>query len=240
MVVTALAIYLLGQFNILDLNPNYWGLPIAASMLVVSFILIYVLDLSLEDLGLQFSKETLWMHILAFCLLGLFVIVSMYLVGFKSVMDLKNMGLYSLLFFTVAAIADELYFRGIIYRLLQTWDEKTALFGSSLIYGIWTIPVGYIEIFVTLHITSSLSLPLGPMERIVFALALGSIRYSSRMIYLAIPAHIMINMHNYIFVAADASAEIISLSYILLLVIIALLIYITYLIDKKNAKLAKS
>ena len=230
MVATALAIYLL------RIDPKYWGLPIAASMLLVSFIIIYVLDLSLEDLGLTFSHDTIYMHILAFFLLFMYSIITIYLIGFDTVAKLNTIDLYNILFFTVAAIADEVYFRGIIYRLLQIWDEKTAFFGSSLIFGIWTIPVGYIEIFVTLNISSSLSLPLGPMERITFALALGSIRYSSRMIYLCIPAHIMINLHNYIFVAANASAEVISVSYILLILIIVLLVYLTYLMGLKKKK----
>lgn len=235
MVVTALFLYLISVF-IIPIRSSYWGLPIAASMLIGNFILIYILGLSYEELGLKYTKETLLMHIFGFTLLLAYSIATIYLIGFSIFSKLGNLMIYEILFFTIAAFADEIYFRGIIYGLLQVWDEKTAFLGSSLIYGFWTIPVGYTEIFVALLINPSVPLPLGPMERILFALSLGAIRYSSKMIYLAIPAHIIINLHNYLFVAGNASAEIITISYFILLVVIGILIYASEFIKKRSAQ----
>ena len=235
MVVTALLLYLISEF-IAPINSSYWGLPIAGSMLLGNFILIYILGLSYEELGLKYTQENLLIHVFGFLLLLVFSVGTIYLIGFSVVNKLSYLLIYDLLFFTTAALADEIYFRGIIYGLLQVWDEKTAFIGSSIIYGFWTIPVGYTEIFVTLAIIPSLPIPLGPMERILFALSLGAIRYSSKMIYLAIPAHIIINFHNYLFVVGNAQAQLIVISYLFLLLAVVILLYINELVKKRSTK----
>ena len=238
MVIITLLLYIFSTL-ITPINSEYWGLPIEISLLLVTFILIYVLHLSYEELGLKYSKDTVIMHILGFLLVASYAVITIYLIGFDKISELENLTVYNLLFFTVAAFAEELYFRGIIYRLLQVWDEKTAFLGSSLIYGIWTIPVGYIEIFVALKITSSLGIPLGQMERIIFALSLATIRLSSRMIYLCIPANIIVNLHNYLFVANNTPTELITFTYIIFLIIIGLFLYIDYLIKKRKNQTKK-
>lgn len=217
------------------LNRDYWGLPIATSMLLGNFILIYILNLSYDELGLKYEKDHLPLHVIGFLLILAYSFVTIYITGIKSFNSLTKEVWYTVLFFIIAAFSDEIYFRGIIYRLLEVWDDKTAFIGSSFIYGLWTIPVGALPLTLAL-LTLPLPFQLGPIERIVIGLALGVLRYTSKMILLIIPLHIIFYIQNDLIVNNNVPAYLIIFSYMLLLVVIGLIIYIQIEFSKRMDK----
>jgi hypothetical protein len=232
MVLTALILF------ILNIDPNYWGLPISTSMLLGNLILIYVFNMSKKELGLSYEKSTIFLHIFGFFLLLLVSIISTYTAGIKNINTLTRQVLYDILFFTVVALSDEIYFRGIIYRIIQVWDEKSAFIGSSLIYGFWTIPVGSFSLAIAFSLVLPLPIPVGAIERIILGLAFGVIRYTTKMIFLIIPYHIIINAQNSIIETNQAQIPIL-IGYILLLVVIGILLYVDDVIKKKQIQSKK-
>lgn len=232
MVVTALATYIVG------LEKRYWGLPIATSMLIGNFILIYALELNYDDLGLKIHRETMPLHIFAFFLLLLYSIITFYITGIRTVQGITNQGLYYFSFFTIAALSDELYFRGIIYNLLQVYDDKTAFIGSSFIYGYWWIPVGELPLTLAIALTLPIPIPIGPLERILIGIAFCVIRYTSKMILLALVYHIVFYVQNELIVQNHVAGNLILASYVLLVAVIAIILLTHNIIESRFQKKA--
>ena len=224
LVVTALVLL------VLSVQPVNWVLPITITMLLGNFVIIYTFHLSYEELGLSLKKESILMHTFGFILLVVFVLLSLLIANVDIKEELLKFSWVDILAFTIAALADEIYFRGIIYRLLEVWDEKTAFVGSSLIFGFWTIQVGYFLILPS---------ALTPIERIIFALGLSALRYTSKMIFLTIPAHIVINVHNAIMQSTGVSNQLALLSYVLLLIAIGILLGSSEYVERRKEKGSK-
>ena len=239
MVFTALI--LAGFTYFLGLNTIYWGLPIAASMLIGNFILIYILKLNYRDLGLEFHREKLYLHIFGFLLLIVYSIITLALAGIKNFSVITNEGLYNVFFFTIAALSDELYFRGILYHLLEVWDEKTAFFGSSFIFGIWWIPVGELPLTLAFALTLPLPIPVSQLERILIGLSFCAIRYTSKMIFLTIPFHIILYIQNELIGQLIQHNQVqgvyVLWSYFLLCIVIAILVFVNYYSEKKSKEM---
>lgn len=85
---------------------------------------------------------------------------------------------WSLLGYLVVAFAEEVYFRGILYRLLsRSYSGRSAVLGSSLLFAAFHLPQG---------LAALLRLPTGFLW--------ASIRYSSGMILLLVfPVHFAYN-----------------------------------------------
>jgi membrane protease YdiL (CAAX protease family) len=154
-------------------------LLVNVTFLAACAILVRLFRVSSEDIGLKILPSHLKRHAvlgtvtlilyLAFCVLG---------VRISGLRPITSATVWSLLGCLVVAIAEEVYFRGILYRLLSwRYSGRTAVLGSSLLFAAFHLRQGPAAL---------LRLPTG--------LLWGSIRYSTGMIFLLVfPVHFAYN-----------------------------------------------
>ena len=165
------------------INPDslYWGLFLTTGQLIATLFLVKYLNLSKEDLGLDYNKSKFSLHILSISSLILVVFLVKYLVeGVQSVNEISFPVIYYFFFYTVVATTEELYFRGVLYHILESWSKYAALLGSSVVFGLFHIRSGIYVVIIM----------------IFTGLSFAVVRYVSGMILLLIPFHLVFNFQS--------------------------------------------
>jgi membrane protease YdiL (CAAX protease family) len=159
---------------------NFSNLVINLFFLAGCISLIPIFKFTQESLGLKIIKENLRWHVfvsmLIFILYILYYILIIRITGLRGFNSNTASGLLTYL---VVAIAEELYFRGMLYAFFQSrYSGRAALVVSSILFGLFHARDG-IAAIITRTFTGWLW---------------GSVRYSSSMIFLLIfPIHFTYN-----------------------------------------------
>lgn len=135
---------------------------------------------SREDMGLQVIKQSTRRHgILSLVVFGLYGLFYLLVIRISSLKPFSSTSAWGLLAYLVLALAEELYFRGLLYRVFEKrFSARTALIATSLLFGFFQMRQGL----------------RGILLRTFSGWLRGSVRYSSGMIFLLIfPIHLMYN-----------------------------------------------
>jgi len=159
---------------------GYGNLIVNLFFLAGVVVLVRLFRFTAEDLGLKVIKERMWRHVALS--LTVFVLYMLFYVFFIRIAVLKPFSadtFWGLLTYLVVVIAEELYFRGVLYSFLEKrFSAKTALVVSSILFGLF-------------HAQQGLR---GIISRTFTGWLWGSIRYSTGMIFLLIiPVHFAYN-----------------------------------------------
>jgi membrane protease YdiL (CAAX protease family) len=163
-----------------DLDQTFSNLTINLFFLAAIIGLISLFKPSRIGLGVQVIKAQMGRHVvislLVFALYLLFYIVAIRISVLKPFTPAIGWGLLSHL---IIVIAEELYFRGLLYGFIQRrFSARAALIVSSVLFGLFHVQQGLRGI-ITKTFTGWLW---------------GSVRYSSNMIFLLIfPIHFAFN-----------------------------------------------
>jgi membrane protease YdiL (CAAX protease family) len=159
---------------------DYSPVLINTVFLAVCVGLIRLLSLSAEDIGLKLLKDRLPWHI-AICLVIFASYMAFYLfaVRISSLRPISSKTAWGMLNYLVVAFAEEIYFRGICYSVVQKrYSGRAALLVSTLLFGLVHVRQG-----------------LGMIPKFFTGWLWGTVRYSSGMIYLLIiPIHFAYNV----------------------------------------------
>jgi membrane protease YdiL (CAAX protease family) len=111
--------------------------------------------------------------------LTLYIFFYIFIIRISSLKPISASTIWGLITFWVVVIAEELYFRGILYAFIEKrFSAKTALIATSIIFGFF-------------HASQGMS---GFVSRSFTGWLWGSVRYSSKMIFLLIfPIHFVYN-----------------------------------------------
>jgi len=142
--------------------------------------LLRVFNFSREDLGLNVIKEkTRWHVIASLAIFGFYLLFYISVIHISSLKPISANTVWGLLTYLVVAVTEEIYFRGMLYGFFEKrFSAKTALIFSSLLFGIF-------------HARQGLE---GILSRTVTGWLWGSVRYSSKMIFLLVfPVHFAYN-----------------------------------------------
>lgn len=159
---------------------DYGNLVVNLSFLAATIGLWRVFQFSPEELGLQVNRGQMGWHVLLS--LGIFLLYLLFYIFAIRISALKPFSAstaWGVVTYFVVAIAEELYFRGMLYGFLQRhFSAKTALIVTSLLFGLF-------------HAQQGLG---GMVSRTFSGWLWGSVRYSSGMIFLLIfPVHFAYN-----------------------------------------------
>jgi membrane protease YdiL (CAAX protease family) len=195
------------------INPDnlYWGLFLTTGQLIATIILIRYLSLSKQDLGLTYHRSNMFMHVITILVLIFIVLIVKYFVeGVQSINNISFEVIYFFLFYSVVAITEELYFRGVLYHVLESWSPLVALIGSSIIFGLFHVRSGLTVVFIMTFT----------------GLSFAVVRYMSNMIYLLIPFHLLFNFQSVLFIFNDSTdiSGVLYLGLSILMVVIFILI----------------
>ncbi len=185
-VVFAVPLLLLLPLNVAGwIDPDV-GKPVAnAAWLIACLWFVFRRRLSASDLGLKVVKELLPQHVA----IGLFLLafyLSFYIFviqisGLRPVSAKTGLGVVNYL---LVAFVEEIYFRGAWYGILQNrFSSRTALIVSTLLFG-------------AVHLSEG----LGALPQFFMGFLFGSVRYSTRMIFvLILPLHFIYNVVWFLF-----------------------------------------
>jgi membrane protease YdiL (CAAX protease family) len=155
---------------------NYDYLIVNLFFLVGCILTIHNLNYSKEDIGLRMIAKNLKNHILFSLMIFSFYIFIIKISGLR---PYTVRTIWSLITFAVVVLAEEIYFRGIIYKFIEKrYSDTIALIVSSIIFGLF-------------HLSQGLG---GAVSKIFSGWLWSSIRYSTGMIFLLIfPVHFTYN-----------------------------------------------
>ena len=142
--------------------------------------LLGVFKFTREDLGLRIVKEKMRFHVItSLAIFTLYMLFYFIVIRISSLKPISATTVWGLLTYLVVVVAEELYFRGMLYGFFEKrFSAKTALIFSSLLFGIF-------------HARQGLE---GILSRTVTGWLWGSVRYSSKMIFLLVfPVHFAYN-----------------------------------------------
>jgi membrane protease YdiL (CAAX protease family) len=145
----------------------------------IGFIRAY--KFSREDLGLKVVKEQMrWHVIISLVIFGLYMLFYIFVIQISNLKPFSANTTWGLLTYFVVVFAEELYFRGVLYGFLEKrFSARIALIVTSILFGL-------------LHGRQGLS---GILSKTFTGWLWGSVRYSSRMIFLLIfPIHFAYNV----------------------------------------------
>ena len=166
---------------LLGLNQtDYSNLIINLFFLLVGVVLVFIFKFSREEVGLGLIKEQAKQHVILSLVISIFYVLFYIFVIHVSALKPLSASMYQgLLTYLVVVLAEELYFRGLLYRFFEIrFSARTALIVSSLLFGLF-------------HAQQGLS---GMVSRTFAGWLWGSVRYSTGMIFLLIfPIHFMYN-----------------------------------------------
>lgn len=166
---------------LLGLNGTDAGNFIAnAVFLLVVFSLIPIYRFSAEELGLKIIKTKWGFHVaVSLAIFAGYLLIYIFVIRISGLRPVDTGTIWGLVTYAVVVLAEEIYFRGILYRFLEKrFSRITALIGSSIVFGI-------------IHATQGLG---GMVSRAFSGWLWGSVRYSSGMIFLLIfPIHFAYN-----------------------------------------------
>ena len=159
---------------------DYSNVLINVVFLLACVGLIRVLSLSAEDTGLKIAKDRLAWHV-AICLSIFFCYMLFYIfaIHISSLRPILSKTTWGILNYLVVAFAEEIYFRGILYGVVQKrFSGRVALVASTLLFGLVHFRQG-----------------LGMLPKFFTGWLWGSVRYSTSMIFLLIiPVHFAYNV----------------------------------------------
>ena len=159
---------------------DYSNLVINLFFLMAGILLMRTFEFSKEDVGLKVFPAQMKAH--TFLSLGIFVLYLLFYIFVIRISSLKPFStamLWGLLTYLVVVVAEELYFRGILYAFIQKrFSERAALVVSSLVFGLF-------------HASQGLR---GILLQTATGWLWGSVRYSTGMLFLVIfPIHFAYN-----------------------------------------------
>ncbi|MBI5934836.1 MAG: CPBP family intramembrane metalloprotease [Chloroflexi bacterium] len=172
------AVTVLLNFDQENYNSN---LVINLFFLTACIGLLCVFKFSRGELGLKIVKEKIRWHVIAsLAVFSLYMLFYVFVIRISSLKPISANTVWGLLTYLVVVIAEELYFRGMVYGFFKKrFSGKTALIVSSLLFGIF-------------HASQGLE---GILSRTITGWLWGSVRYSSKMIFLLIfPIHFAYNV----------------------------------------------
>jgi len=147
-------------------------------LVVLSIIPLY--RFSLDELGLKIIKAKWGFHVaVSLAVFAGYLLMYIFVIRISGLRPVDPGTIWGLITYAVVVMAEEIYFRGILYRFLEKrYSDITALIGSSVFFGL-------------LHATQGVR---GVVSRAISGWLWGSIRYSTGMILLIIfPIHFTYN-----------------------------------------------
>lgn len=156
------------------------NLLVNAAFLLAVLLLIPVFKFSAQQLGLKLDTSQLGFHIFTAMVIVLgYILFYILVIRISNLKSIDSVMIIDLLTYLVVVVAEELYFRGQVYSLIEKrFSAPAALIVSSLLFGIFHARQGLSGI-ITKTITGGLW---------------GSVRYATGMIYLLIiPVHFAFN-----------------------------------------------
>ena len=155
----------LNQTNINNLIVNLF-------FLLACIVLIRIFKFSLEDMGLKLIKSQIKNHVLLSLGISTFYILFyIFVIRISGLRPLSLGAFWSLLTYLIVVIAEELFFRGILYGFIQErFSSRIALIATSIIFGLF-------------HASQGLR---GIVSKTFTGWLWGSVRYSTGMIFLLI------------------------------------------------------
>ena len=143
-------------------------------------ILVKLFRISAEDIGLKVIKDQMQIHvILSLAIFTFYILFYISIICISMVKPFSSNTLWGLLTYLIVVIAEETYFRGVLYSFFdKRFSAKTALIVSSILFGFF-------------HAQQGLR---GVISRTFTGWLWGSVRYSTGMIFLLIvPVHYAYN-----------------------------------------------
>lgn len=159
---------------------QYANLIVNLFFLAATGILFRILDYSKKDVGLEIIPGKVNAHVfLSLAAFSIYLLFYIFVIRISGLRPVDAGMIWGLITFAVVVLAEEVYFRGILYRFLERrFSGITALIGSSVIFGLF-------------HATQGVR---GIVSRAVSGWLWGSVRYSTGMIFLLIiPVHFAYN-----------------------------------------------
>jgi membrane protease YdiL (CAAX protease family) len=173
-----------GAYGILSLlglaQEDYSNLIINTALLIACVALIRGLNLSAQDIGLKIIKERLaWHGAICLAIFLLYMLYYVFVVRISALRPISSQTGWGMLNYLVVVFAEEIYFRGICYGLIQKrYSGGAALLVSTLLFGLVHARQG-----------------LGMLPKFFTGWLWGSVRYSTGMIFLLIiPIHFAYNV----------------------------------------------
>lgn len=177
-VALALGVATTMLLNISQTNAS--NLVINLFFLAACIGLISALNFSRTDLGLQIKKSHVQRHLLiSLAVFGVYMLFYIFAIRISALKPFTPTIVWGLLTNLVVVLAEELYFRGLLYGFIEKrFSGKVALVVTSLLFGLF-------------HARQGVS---GIVSKLFTGWLWGSVRYASGMIFLLIfPIHYAFN-----------------------------------------------
>jgi len=184
---------------------------------------IRLFGLSREDVGLKILPRRLTSHVgLCFVIFTMYCLYYVFAVRISGLRPLTSTTMWGLLNYIVVAFAEEIYFRGLCYRIIeQRYSGRTAIFVSGLLFGLVHFRQG-----------------LGMLPKLFTGWLWGSVRYATGMIFLLIfPIHFAYNSAWLLFHGNWDSPTTLALLLPLVELLVAILIVACFKITKRQKNL---
>lgn len=171
-----LAHVILGLLSLAGKEPDKITPNIAA--LIACIVLVKALALSAEDIGLKKITGRFRWHAIICVLLFLFLMIfDLFVVRISGLRPGTSRAVFGLLNYLVVSFWEEVYFRGILYAVIQKrYSGRTALIASALLFGL-------------LHLRQG----MGMIPKLFTGFLWGAVRYATGMITFLIPLHFVSN-----------------------------------------------
>jgi membrane protease YdiL (CAAX protease family) len=158
---------------------EYSNVLINIALLVGGIVVIRVARLSAEDVGFRIIRGLFLYHVII-CL-SLFLLNTLfyvYVVRIASLRPVTSATVFGLLNYIVVSFAEELYYRGAFYGIIQKqYSGRAALIASTLLFGLVHFGQG-----------------MGMIPKFFTGFVWGTVRYTTGMIFLIIiPLHFTYN-----------------------------------------------
>ena len=140
---------------------------------------IRLFGLSAEDVGLKIIRQRLALHVgLCLAIFTMYWLYYLFVVRISGLRPFTSATVWGLLNYLVVAFAEEIYFRGLCYHIVeQRYSGRAAVLISGLLFGLTHFRQG-----------------LGMLPKFFTGWLWGSIRYAAGMIFLLIfPIHFTFN-----------------------------------------------
>lgn len=177
-VALALGVATTMLFRISQTNTS--NLVINLFFLAACIGLISALNFSRADLGLQINRGHVQRHLLiSLAVFGVYMLFYIFVIRISALKPFTSTIVWGLLTNLVVVLAEELYFRGLLYGFIEKrFSGKIALVVTALLFGLF-------------HARQGVS---GIVTKLFTGWLWGSVRYASGMIFLLIfPIHYAFN-----------------------------------------------
>jgi membrane protease YdiL (CAAX protease family) len=166
---------------LLDIGQTAYGnLVVNLFFLAACVGLWRALAFSRRDVGLEILEQhTRWHVLVSLTAFSLYLLFYLFAIRISGLKPFSSATAWGFLTYLVVALAEELYFRGMLYSLIEKrFSARIALIATSFLFGLF-------------HVRQGLGRAL---SRAVSGWLWGSVRYSSGMIFLLIfPVHLVYN-----------------------------------------------